>query len=111
VEAAIYLQSASTTAAFTETLCQETCQRKCVMLTSSVFHYILFHTDQTINSNIQVSLLVLLLLKFSSVKRTVIILLVVLYGCETWSLTLKEEHRLRLFENRVLRKIFGPRRD
>ena len=36
---------------------------------------------------------------------------VVLYGCETWSLTLKEEHRLRVFENRVLRRIFGPRRD
>jgi hypothetical protein len=36
---------------------------------------------------------------------------VVLYGRETWSLTLKEEHRLRVFENRVLRRIFGPRRD
>jgi hypothetical protein len=36
-----------------------------------------------------------------------IILLVVLYGCETWSLTLREEHRPRVFENRVLRKIFG----
>jgi hypothetical protein len=35
---------------------------------------------------------------------------VVLYGCETWSLTLREEHRLRVFENRVLRKIFGPKR-
>jgi hypothetical protein len=35
----------------------------------------------------------------------------VLYGCETWSLTLREEHRLRAFENRVLRRIFGPRRD
>jgi hypothetical protein len=34
---------------------------------------------------------------------------VVLYGCETWSLTLKEEHRLRVFENRVLRGIFGPK--
>jgi hypothetical protein len=34
---------------------------------------------------------------------------VVLYGCETWSLTLREEHRLRVFENRVLRKIFGPK--
>jgi hypothetical protein len=34
-----------------------------------------------------------------------IILPVVLYGCETWSLTLREEHRLRVFENRVLRKI------
>jgi hypothetical protein len=40
-----------------------------------------------------------------------IILPVVLYGCETWSLTLREEHRLRMFENRVLRRIFGPKRD
>ena len=39
------------------------------------------------------------------------ILPVVLYGCETWSLTLREERKLRVFENRVLRKIFGPRRD
>ena len=38
-----------------------------------------------------------------------IILPVVLYGCETWSLTLKEEQRLTIFENRVLRKIFGPK--
>jgi hypothetical protein len=36
---------------------------------------------------------------------------VVLYGCETWSLILKEEHRLRVFENRVLRRIFGPKRN
>jgi hypothetical protein len=34
-----------------------------------------------------------------------------LYGCETWSLTLRQKHRLRVFENRVLRKIFGPKRD
>jgi len=40
-----------------------------------------------------------------------IILPVVLYGCETWSLTLREERRLRVFENRVLRRICGPRRD
>jgi hypothetical protein len=40
-----------------------------------------------------------------------IIVPVVLYGCETWSLTLREEHRLRMFENRVLRRIFVPRRD
>jgi hypothetical protein len=40
-----------------------------------------------------------------------IILLVVLYGCETWSETLRVEHRLRVFENRVLRRIFGPKRD
>jgi len=36
---------------------------------------------------------------------------VVLYGCETWSLILREERRLRVFENRVLRRIFGPKRD
>jgi hypothetical protein len=40
-----------------------------------------------------------------------IILPVVLYGRETWSLTLRDEHRLRVFENRVLRRIFGPKRD
>jgi hypothetical protein len=34
-----------------------------------------------------------------------------LYGCETWSLTVREEHRLRVFEKRVLRKILGPKRD
>jgi hypothetical protein len=40
-----------------------------------------------------------------------IILPVVLYGCETWSFKLREEHELRIFENRVLRRICGPRRD
>jgi len=40
-----------------------------------------------------------------------IILSVVLYGCETWSLTLREERRLRMFENRVLRRIFGPKKN
>jgi len=40
----------------------------------------------------------------------IIILPVVLYGCETWSLTFREERRLRVFENRVLRRIFGPKR-
>jgi len=38
-------------------------------------------------------------------------LLVILYGCETWSLTLRVGSRLRVFENRVLRRIFGPKRD
>jgi hypothetical protein len=58
------------------------------------------------------------LLSFSLLSRNVkikiyktIILPVVLYGCETLSLTLREEHRLRIFENRVLRRIFGPKRD
>jgi hypothetical protein len=40
-----------------------------------------------------------------------IILPVVSYGCEAWSLTLREEHRLKVYENRVLRRIFGPKRD
>jgi hypothetical protein len=44
-------------------------------------------------------------------KYKIVILPVVLYGCETWSLILREEHRLRVFENRVLRRIFGPKRD
>jgi hypothetical protein len=40
-----------------------------------------------------------------------VILSIVLYGCKNWSLTLGEEHRLRVFENRVLRKIFGPKKE
>jgi hypothetical protein len=40
-----------------------------------------------------------------------IFLPVVLYGCETWSLTSREKRRLRVFENRVLRRIFGPKRE
>jgi hypothetical protein len=40
-----------------------------------------------------------------------ILLPVVLYGCKTWSLTLRDQHRLRLFKNRALRKIFGPKRE
>jgi hypothetical protein len=40
-----------------------------------------------------------------------IILPVIVYGCETWFLTVREEHRLRVFENRVLRRIFGPKRE
>jgi len=46
----------------------------------------------------------------TKIYRT-IILLVVLYGCETWLLKLREERRLRVFENRVLRRIFGPKSD
>ena len=53
-----------------------------------------------------------LLFKNLKVKiyRTIILPLV-LYGCETWSLTLREERKMRVFENMVLRRIFGPRRD
>jgi hypothetical protein len=46
----------------------------------------------------------------SQIYRT-ITLPVVLYGCEAWSLTLREERRLRVFENRVLRTVFGPKKD
>ena len=59
--------------------------------------------------NLLSSILLSKKLKFK-ICRT-IILPVVLYGCEIWSLTLREEHRLRVFENRVLRRIFWPERD
>jgi hypothetical protein len=49
--------------------------------------------------------------RYKSLDKWFPVLPVVLYGCETWSLTLKEERRLRVFENRVLRRIFGPKRD
>jgi hypothetical protein len=53
-----------------------------------------------------------LLSKNIKIKRySTIIFPVVLYGCETWSLTLREECRLRVFENRVLRRVFGPKWD
>jgi hypothetical protein len=51
--------------------------------------------------------------QFKNVKLKIhrtIILPVVVYGCETWSLTLKEERRLRVFGNRLLKRIFGPKR-
>ena len=41
--------------------------------------------------------------------KKLVLCYVVLYGCETWSLTLREESRLRVFENRILRRIFGPK--
>jgi len=60
---------------------------------------------------------VLNLLSSSSLSKNIkikiyrtIILPVVLYGCDTWLLTLREEHRLRVSENRVLRRVFGPKR-
>ena len=50
-------------------------------------------------------------LKVNAYKTIIDLLPVVLYGSETWSLTLREEHRLRVFENKVLRKIFAAKRD
>jgi hypothetical protein len=64
-----------------------------------------YHSDQSLLSS-------RLLCRNVKVKiYKIIILPVVLYGCETWSLTLREEQRLRVFENRVLRRISGPKRD
>jgi hypothetical protein len=64
-----------------------------------------YHSEQNLLSSNSLS-------KSAKIKvyRT-IILPVVLYGCESWSLTLMEEGRLRVFENKVLRRIFGPKRD
>jgi hypothetical protein len=57
-------------------------------------------------------LYIFLLSKNLNVKiHRTIILPLVLYGCETWSLILREEVRLRVFENRVVRRVFGPKRD
>jgi hypothetical protein len=53
----------------------------------------------------------LLLKKLKNKIYITIILPVVLYGCETWSLTLRDERRVRVFENRVLRTVFGPKKD
>ena len=64
-----------------------------------------FHSEQNLLSSS-------LLSKNLKIKiHKTIILPVVLYGCETWSLTLREERRFRVFENRVLRRIIGPKRD
>jgi hypothetical protein len=67
----------------------------------------------TLQNSVQ-NLTLILLFKVINIKIHVyrtIILPVVLYGCETWSLTLREEHRMRVFENRALRTIFWPKRD
>jgi hypothetical protein len=66
-----------------------------------------YHSDQSLLSSRLLSINVKVKIR---VYKT-IILPVVLYGYETWSLTLREEHRLRVFENRVLRRIFAPKRD
>jgi hypothetical protein len=64
------------------------------------------------NHSVQIFLSFRLLSRYVKVKiYKSIILTVVLYGCETWPLSLREKYRLRLFENRVLRTIFGPKRD
>jgi hypothetical protein len=63
-----------------------------------------FHSEQNLSPSS-------LLFKNFKIKIYRTIILPVVYGCETWSLTLREELRLRVFENRVLRRIFEPTRD
>jgi hypothetical protein len=63
-----------------------------------------YHSVQNLPSS-------LLLLKSLTIRIQDYILPVVLYGCETWPLILREEHRLRVLENRMLRKVFGSKRD
>jgi hypothetical protein len=65
--------------------------------------------QEEINKNLPSSRLLSKNLRIRVYKT--IILPVLLYGCGTWSLILREEHRLRVFVNRVLRRIFGPKRD
>ena len=72
--------------------------------------YSAIKNSSALKSNFKSDMMTVLLLSKNlkiKIYRT-IILSVVLYGCETWSLTLREEHCLRVFENRVLRRIFGP---
>jgi hypothetical protein len=67
-----------------------------------------------VRGEVDIKVFVLQILVSQNVKikiYTSIILPVVLYGCGTWSLALREERRLRVFENRVLRRIFGSKRD
>ena len=66
--------------------------------------HVIIHLEKILSSR-------LLTRKLKVKTYKTIILPVVLFGCETWSLTLKEEHRLRMFENKVLRKIFGANKD
>ena len=75
-------------------------------------HYKVIYIWRVLNVIRSITLSSRLLSKNLKIKiyRT-IILSVVLYGCETWSLTLRKERKLTVFENMVLRRIFGPRRD
>ena len=89
----------------------------CEVCFSIIFINSIFSDKKALLSIIYVSIFVqplsnifLILIRIKQHYRT-IILSVVLYGCETWSLKLREERKLRVSENMVLRRIFGPRRD
>ena len=72
------------------------------------FNFIVFEKVQFYIVSVIVRIAEFIILQWVELQ---IILPVVLYGCETWCLTLREESRLRAFENRFLRRIFGPKRD
>ena len=78
------------------------------MNTNKIFHFGFLHCSEDSHSY-SPKPEALMLETTESIKT--IILPVVLCGCETWSLTLREESRLRVFENGILRRIFGPKRD
>jgi len=59
----------------------------------------------------KISVFLSVLYKIKTKMYKSVILPVVLYGCETWSFYLREGHKLRVFENRMLRKVFGPKRE
>jgi hypothetical protein len=73
--------------------------------------YVQEEKNTAITKHVYVLHLKLNLPPISNKLYSIIILPVVLCGCETWSLTLRKECRLRMFENRVLRRIFGPKRN
>jgi hypothetical protein len=83
-----------------------------MLVNGARFSIVSVQSGNTFYNSVQNLLSSILLSKCVKIKiYRNIILPVVLYGCETWSLTLREECRLRFFENRVLRRIFVPKRD
>jgi hypothetical protein len=90
------------------------------MLATYPVHFILLQLMMMMMIIIIITIIIIIIILSSSRLQSknlkiriykTIILSVVLYGCETWSLTSREEHKLRVFEKRVLRRIFGPKRD
>ena len=78
---------------------------------AGIFSETLVINYESLQRHLTTHFILLTLIIYLKIKIYTTILPVVLYGCKTWSLTLREERKLRVFENRVLRRIFGPRRD
>ena len=75
--------------------------RKCTLKAGNSCYYLvqILFSSRLLSKNLKIKI------------YKILILADVLYGCEAWSLTLRKEHMLRVFENRILRQIFGPKRD